>query len=336
MQVAPPEEATLILNAPTSAYCQHADSESLWLADPGCSQPAGEPSQSESFEPCRRAKLTKIADSTFDTEFEFSPFQTGVPGRIQTLACSPDTLWAAFQRAGPPHLSTSTLALSITPDGLPRATFDILGPGVGHSLTVDHGAQALYAAAKNTATIRRHHYPSGTQVALPIGGQKDWISGLRRDQTPARLVLADGTTGQWITEISSDPNTPPFQRSVPLNNIRATGMILDEDAGHLFVSGPWTLDRFDLVTFEHKRRIRTTAGSSRPLYIPQHDLLLIASPMEGTIRVHDAETLAVVQTVDIGVGATTPFITGAGYLIASNASATFAWRLHNFLTRDDS
>ena len=44
----------------------------------------------------------------------------------------------------------------------------------------------------------------------------------------------------------------------------------------------------------------------RPLYIPQHDLLLIASPMEGTIRVHDAETLAVVQTVDIGVGATHP------------------------------
>ena len=165
------EEATLILNAPTSAYCQHADSESLWLADPGCSQPAGEQA-SRGFEPCRRAKLTKIADSTSEYQLEFSPFQTGYQAASERWHTVQTPSGPPFNALDHPTCRSGLLALSITSDELPKATFDILGPGVGHSLTVDHGAQALYAAAKNTATIRRHHYPSGTQVALPIGGQR--------------------------------------------------------------------------------------------------------------------------------------------------------------------
>lgn len=291
------------------------------------------------YEDCRDGRVFQYDLATMTRIAEHRFFSPTFFGRLEQLVCLDDEVQVAVQGAvyqGRPVIQ-GVLAFPI--DAPQKFGVLTTERGIGTTIAYDAAHDALFYSGEFDNPLVRydrttHEFDDTPSAALarrwyePITLKAN--NGSLAVQTKSihpgrnRIYLADWMQGRWAYAV--DLTTLRLVQRYEVGGGGAMGITVDPERDRLFVSSMWGLEVIDLTTDRVIARIRTGLGNRPVIVDPVRNRLYLTSTLEGTLRVLDRDSLAVLAKIPMGFGSRYAHLSLDGTrLFASSLSSHYYW-----------
>ncbi len=257
-------------------------------------------------------------------------FSDAFYGRIEWLSCLDDTVAVGMTNVSVGGRQDQDHAMAFPLADPTAFDPDLFGGGVGHGLAWDARRDALFAVAEDGPEVMR--------LDRRTGERKRVMQGVPRDLPVVSLIVGPDSIhaardSLFVTEwflgthaYEASLATGERVRAFPHRNGGALGISVDADRGRLYVVGVWGMEVFDIATGALVARRRLGLLSRSPAIDAEHDLVYVASTVEGRIQVFDRDSLEPLGAIAVGHGPRIPhYSDSTRRLFSSSSLAHYVW-----------